>query len=437
MAAAIAVLWIVTAGEDAEWALWRRYSASTASINVAGSAALLMLGYLLSSGRNLAGRLARALAVSIAAGGTLAVLELPAIVLKHDYGQTFGTRDNDTWLQLANGINRRDDELIHVHQPHSQFHGTVGGNLGRLGLPNPARYQVDVTYDRNGFRNDVDYTQADVVAIGDSFIEAAEMARSQTLVAELSRRLGVTVVNLGQSGYGPQQELVVLKRYGAPLSPKVVVWFLFGGNDLSDVDVYEWRHTHLDEFLAPPPLSARSFMRNSLTALARLTTPTRHVLSEGARRHQATFTRADGTREVIYLDANEGPWEPRLWDVTSSTLLTARDLASRAGAEFLVVYIPRKLRVYLGHLTAAPGSYAETWQPNNLPEVVGEFSQKNGIAFLDSTGPLREAVASGESVYLPDDVHWNAAGHRVVAAAVADRIQQMGKLSATTLGARR
>ena len=68
--------------------------------------------------------------------------------------------------------------------------GTVGGNLVRLGLPNPVRYDVDVTYDRNGFRNDVDFTQADVVAIGDSFVEAAETARPQTVVAELSRRLG-------------------------------------------------------------------------------------------------------------------------------------------------------------------------------------------------------------------------------------------------------
>ncbi|HYN08784.1 MAG TPA: SGNH/GDSL hydrolase family protein [Vicinamibacterales bacterium] len=437
VSAAIVLLWILTAGEDAEWALWRHYTAATALRNVAGSAALLALGYLLSSGRSLAGRLARVVAISLAAGGTLAVLELPAIVLGHDYGQTFATRANDTWRQLSSGLNRRDDELIHVHQPHSRFRGSIGGNLGRLGLPSPARYDVDVAYDKNGFRNDVDFTQADVVAIGDSFVEAAEIAKSQTVVAELGRRLGVTVANLGQSGYGPQQELIVLKRYGAPLSPKVVVWFLFGGNDLSDVDEYEWRRDHLDEFLAPPPLGARTFMRNSLTALARLTMPTRRTLSDGSRRHEVTFTRADGSREVIYLDAPESEWQAHQWDVTSSTLLNARDLSNRGGAEFLLVYIPRKLRVYQGYLSAAPDSYAHSWQLNNLPEVLGDFCRKHGILFLDSTVPLREAVASGESVYLPDDVHWNAAGHRVVAAAVADRIHQMGKLSTTNLGALR
>ena len=121
------------------------------------------------------------------------------------------------------------------------------GNLARLGAI-PVTYNVDVAYHRNGFRNDEDLTRADIVAIGDSFVEGAETPRSLTVVGELGRRLGVTVANLGQSGYGPQQELVVLRRYGLPLAPKNVVWFLFGGNDLSDVSAYEWRRDHLEEF---------------------------------------------------------------------------------------------------------------------------------------------------------------------------------------------
>jgi lysophospholipase L1-like esterase len=47
---------------------------------------------------------------------------------------------------------------------------------------------------------------------------------------------------------------------------------------------------------------------------------------------------------------------------------------------------------------------------------------------------LRKAVGAGESVYLPDDVHWNAAGHRVVAAAVAERLRQIVKFPAGTMG---
>ena len=427
---AVAVLWIVTAADDSEWMLWRHYSAPTAAMNVAGSAAILAIGYVLSAGGSLAQRLARVVAASAAALATLALLEAPAVVFGHDYGMTFGTHDNDTWLQLARGINRRDDELIHVHWPHSRFRGTVAGNLAWLGLPLRSRYDVDVQHDRNGFRNDVDFTEAQVVAIGDSFVEGAETDKSKTVVAELGRRLRTPAVNLGQSGYGPQQELVVLKRYGLPLSPRVVVWFLFGGNDLSDVDTYEWRREHLDEFLAPQPVSSRLFSRNALAAIARLTTPARRTASRVAKNHEVVFTRADGTPELIYLDAVEGPWTAHQWEVTSTTLVDARNLSARAGADLLVVFIPRKQRVYQGYIQAPTKSFANTWKPNNLPEVLGAFSAANGIAFLDSTVPLRRAVAAGESVYLPDDVHWNPAGHRVVAEAVADRVLQMGRVVA-------
>ena len=33
-----------------------------------------------------------------------------------------------------------------------------------------------------------------------------------------------SVANLGISGYGPEQELVVLKRYALDLQPKTIVW---------------------------------------------------------------------------------------------------------------------------------------------------------------------------------------------------------------------
>jgi lysophospholipase L1-like esterase len=110
------------------------------------------------------------------------------------------------------------------------------------------------------------------------------------------------------------------------------------------------------------------------------------------------------------------------------TLTSAKELSTSIGADLFVVYIPRKLRVYQGYLRAAPGAFANRWTPNNLPEVVAEFCRGQSIAFLDATVPLRRAVAAGESVYLTDDVHWNPAGHRVVAAAVAERIHQMGTL---------
>jgi lysophospholipase L1-like esterase len=393
-------------------------------MNLVGSGLILAAAYLWSGRGLLFDRLTR---VGLLIGSSLFALsaaEVPTL-LGHDFGRTFGTSENDTWLQLAMGVNRRDDQLIHVHQPHTRYQGLVVGNLVRIGIPSPVLYRVDVAYDRHGFRNDQDYDRADVVVIGDSFVEGAETSQSQTVVAEIGRQLGTTAVNLGQSNYGPQQELVVLERYGLPLAPRNVVWFFFGGNDMGDAASYDWRIQHLDELMAPPSFTDRSFSRNALRALARATTPRRRVETDTARRHAALYVPPQGAPQRIYLDTNEEPWTDREWAIVTNVLREAHERARGAQADFLFVYVPRKLRVYQGFLRSEPGAFAELWQPNNLPDVMAEWCREQGIEFLDSTVPLREAVAAGESVYLPDDVHWNAAGHRVAGRAVAARIERM------------
>ena len=433
VAAAIGLLWALTAGADVAYALWRRYSAATVALNVAASAVIAAAGYILSRRTGAGTRTAHVAVAAMSALATLAVLEIPAVGFGYDYARAFGTGDNNTWRQLAQGINRRDEELITIHQPHSRFKGTVPGNLNWLGLP-PRTYSVDVVYDRHGFRNDVDLASADIVAIGDSFVEAAELPRAATLVAVLERRLGVTVANLGQSGYGPQQELVVLKRYGVPLSPKVVLWFFFGGNDLGDLSAYDWQRQHLAELLAPPPLAARSFTRNALHALAGLTTPPRREPSALARRHEMIYTRADATTEATYFDMNERPWHDDQWSRLTAILTEARDRSKGIGAEMLLVYIPSKHRAYQGFVQVKADGFAAVWQPNGMPEALGAFCRTQGIAYLDAMGPLRQALAAGESVYLTDDLHWNAAGHRVVAAALADRILQLAPFAGPLRG---
>lgn len=73
--------------------------------------------------------------------------------------------------------------------------------------------------------------RADVVVIGDSYVESPMLPGSSLLTTQLSHQLQTSVANLGISGYGPEQELVVLKRYALNLQPKTIVWVFFEGND--------------------------------------------------------------------------------------------------------------------------------------------------------------------------------------------------------------
>src|SRR6185295_4065220 len=69
--------------------------------------------------------------------------------------------------------------------------------------------------------------------------------------SQLERRLGVTVQNYGTAGFGPQQELLVLKDYVAAHRPARVVLAFFAGNDIFDAEAF-------DEFERSGGLNARA-----------------------------------------------------------------------------------------------------------------------------------------------------------------------------------
>jgi hypothetical protein len=75
--------------------------------------------------------------------------------------------------------------------------------------------------------------------IGDSYVQGDYVSDDQTTASLLEQRLGRPVANLGVAGYGIAQELVVLRRDALRLAPRIVIWFLFEGNDLYNGQDFE------------------------------------------------------------------------------------------------------------------------------------------------------------------------------------------------------
>ncbi len=88
------------------------------------------------------------------------------------------------------------------------------------------------TADRYGFNNpdEVYERPADLVVVGDSFIEGFCLPEGEDLVAEL-RKLGPNAISLGIRGNGPLTELAALGRFGPALRPKRVIMAFFEAND--------------------------------------------------------------------------------------------------------------------------------------------------------------------------------------------------------------
>ncbi len=330
-----------------------------------------------------------------------------------------------------NPWNRPDPELIHLHKPGQRMVGETAGDLvGWLGIPERRRYHVDVQYDRRGFRNPDGIEQAGMIVIGDSFVEAGLVSRAELFSSRLAGSQGVPVANLGQSGYGPQQELIVLKRYGLPLRPKVVLWLFFEGNDLLDVSRYErsvrdWETT----VKANHGFVSRSFTKNSLRVLRGFLQRRREDSAEAHRRSGRFRLRPDEELYFAYPGSPLSQEDEASLTKTKQILSEAARLSRAKGSRFVLVYLPITFRVYRDLCDFPKDGYGRTWTLNNLPERLQEWSKEQKIPFLDLTEPLKRAAARGELVYFPDDGHWNGRGNQVGAEAVERFIEENGWLA--------
>jgi hypothetical protein len=180
----------------------------------------------------------RFLLMTASLGLVVATCEVAALIGLIDYRRVFQTA---SFQPLSHPANRLDSELLHITRGHTRVRlreQTPGDIVVTrcLGWTATSGAEYEIIYDRNGFRNTRDRDHVDIAVIGDSFLEVGK--DSELLPAFLERLLQVPVANLGQSHYGPQQELAVLRRFAVPLRPKAVVWAFFEDNDLKDVHRY-------------------------------------------------------------------------------------------------------------------------------------------------------------------------------------------------------
>lgn len=370
-----------------------------------------------------AGKLGRfaACTASIAAG--IAVAEAPAALGRVDYREIFHT-PTPPWKRPGN---LPDPDLLFARKPGSRLTLRFqGSDLHGLRDAPAGAYACDVTLDALGFRNPAGLDSADVVLIGDSFVEGLQVADGELVSARLAERIGAPVANLGRTGYGPRQELAVLRRHAAGFRPRSCVWFFYEGNDLQDLGSYDAQRERV-EALRPESFKrawqARSFARNAAGWLMRPGS------RDGAPARERAGLLADGTAVYFSCGVHEG--DPaavagRARPEATAKLRAVFDEAAAAcrerGIELIVAFVPAKFRVYRDLCRYDAASPCPSWPIDDLPAVVGDVARAAGVDFLDLSPALRAGAEEGRLVYLADDTHWSAEGHRAAAAAIAERI---------------
>ena len=363
--------------------------------------------------------------MTVSLGAALLLAELPVWFKLIDYRKTFSISSDLPW-ELPGYL--PDPELLAKPEPHYSAKILFNrGNIGRaLCIPTRQAEPFESRYDKNGFRNDQDLTSAEIAVIGDSFVESPMIPSSLLATTRLTEIQPKTVANLGQSGYGPQQELAVLKRYALPLHPKSIVWVFYEGNDLLDAEDYARKVASLNSvWNSMDGVWNRSLTKNSLLWLMRSI--------QGC----VPKPSVEGNHGTV-LDDEENEHRLYFMDHSSMVSLTAKELdglqksvaaieeayrvVQKEGAQFIVVLAPTKFRVYqdVANFEKA-GEDIKRWELNDLPDrlrkMISEISPD--IGYLDLTPALKSAARKNRLVFISDDTHWSSEGHRVVAEALA------------------
>jgi SGNH hydrolase-like domain, acetyltransferase AlgX len=363
----------------------------------------------------------RFIVVTLTIASCFVLAESVAVLGWLDYRRVLPSFDEQNSLNSPG--TRYDDELIWQHEPYYQFVANYEGNLGfALCQPADSARKVAVRYDRDGFRNSADITAADIALLGDSYVESPMTDESSLFTTVLGELQGKTIVNLGHSGYGPQQELIVLKRFALPLHPKTIIWLFFEGNDFSDANAFHKRTTQQTAASTFwQNVWFRSFSRNLLSLYFH-----RPVIAcrpnAAIARYNGQFSNAQRVTETIYFAPTEvnAPSEPELRRA-AVPMIQAADLCRERGVRFIIAFVPEKFRVYhdLSNVVLMTED-VRAWKVNDVSGRLKRTLMESvpGIEYVDLTEALKSATRMGVSTYLPDDTHWSEAGHRVVAEAL-------------------
>lgn len=278
-----------------------------------------------------------------------------------------------------------------------------------------------------GFRTrPVDYF-VDAVVVGDSF-SMCFTEQVDCWVDQWAARSGLGVVNLGQPVTGSVSHGRILRDFGAPLTPPLVIWQFFGNDFNDDYGLAVWR----DE-IAPVEEEASASaeeagglldgLRRSSAAFAVIETalsgriaglPQGEILYEkpvrvliGAQGRDEM--RVGGLYELQALDMSREANQIGL-ELSTQAFAQAQALVAGWGGELVLLLVPTREEVYARWTEPALGA---EWLEKlaSARAAMRELCAQLDLRCYDPTAELQALAEAGEILYYADDMHFNAAGN--------------------------
>lgn len=247
-----------------------------------------------------------------------------------------------------------------------------------------------LTTDAQGWRGKTSLVESEIVVFGDSYAFGYGVS-DNAFFAELDPLVKIKAI--GTNGYNMVQPLLWMQRLSADLSGKLVVWFIYFGNDL-----YENLQPNLGHYRMP-------FVRNV----------------NGAGRWEIVTSHVNASQ---WTSNQPRDYYARLAEICSPTVLSrracaacefligqGRDVCDRAGARLVIMTIPdiaqisESRKAKLAMRAPDPACFDVDLPDTRMREICGSL----GVPFITLKDYLKVEH------HKEHDAHWNERGHRRVA----------------------
>lgn len=249
-----------------------------------------------------------------------------------------------------------------------------------------------VKTDEHGWRGETNLTDSDVVVFGDSYAFSYGMDDAKAFYAVAPT--GLRIKSIGAPGYNMVQELLLMRHLSASLKDKLVVWFIYIGNDL------------YDNLLPNHGPYRMPFVRH-VNGTGKWEIVTRHVketkwLSTG-NNHQRIGKKWSATFATNFLSQ-------RVYDACEFLIEQGKEVCNQAGGYLVIFAIPWVAQLEPGAWQRILSRYGDVqcFDPDLPDKKIGEICAKFDVPFVDGKAYL------GVSDHIPNEGHWNERGHRRV-----------------------
>lgn len=274
-------------------------------------------------------------------------------------------------------------------------------------------FSVEVVINSQGMR-DTEYsvkrtTKRRMLVLGDSFAWGFGVEHHERFSELLEgSHADWEIINASVSGYGTDQEFLLLRERGLFLQPDAVL-LLFCENDLGNnvhaegywhfKPYFTIEHGHLQLHNVPVPTPTID------QYLARFFLGSTYLGPRLSHSYYLAKRRLFGTPRA---DSNPGK-EGERDDMTYRLISEMNMLCRKGGSLFVLVSVPMT-----------------TMKPSNLQAL----ADREGFPYLPLDAPF---ASSTSSVSFPHDRHWNARGHRIAAKAIDAFLLKAGVFGASKL----